>query len=56
MLKVIEKYCNGCSLCKNVCKVNAIEIIGGKAKINKNCNDCEKCIEECINNAIVIGE
>jgi len=39
--------CTGCSLCKNVCMYDAIEIINGKAQINDNCIFCGACIDVC---------
>jgi len=46
-IKVDEKTCTGCSLCKKVCLYDAIEIIDGKAVINENCVFCGACIDAC---------
>lgn len=46
-IKVDEKTCTGCSLCKRVCLYDAIEIIDSKAVINENCVFCGACIEAC---------
>lgn len=46
-IKVDEKTCTGCSLCKNVCLYDAIEIIDKKAKINQLCAYCGACIDVC---------
>ncbi len=46
-IKVDEKTCTGCSLCKKVCLYDAIEIVDGKAVINENCVFCGACIEAC---------
>jgi len=44
---VDENSCTGCSLCKNVCMYDAIEIKKGKAIINDNCVFCGACIDIC---------
>ena len=46
-IKVNEKTCTGCSLCKKVCLYDAVEIVDGKAVINENCVFCGACIEVC---------
>lgn len=46
-IKVDESTCTGCSLCKNVCMYDAVEIINGKAAINDNCVFCGACIDVC---------
>jgi electron transfer flavoprotein alpha subunit len=46
-IKVDEKTCTGCSLCKKVCLYDAIKIVNGKAVINENCVFCGACIEAC---------
>jgi electron transfer flavoprotein alpha subunit/NAD-dependent dihydropyrimidine dehydrogenase PreA subunit len=46
-IKVDERTCTGCSLCKNVCMYDAIEIISGKAVVNDNCVFCGACIDAC---------
>lgn len=46
-IKVDEKTCTGCGLCKKVCLYDAIEIVDGKAVINENCVFCGACIEAC---------
>ena len=46
-IRVDESTCTGCSLCKNVCMYDAIEIINGKAVINDNCVFCGACIDAC---------
>ena len=45
--------CVGCGDCVEVCPVNAIEIIDGKAVIDaEKCIDCEICIRSCTYDAI----
>ncbi|MCL4378898.1 MAG: electron transfer flavoprotein subunit alpha [Actinobacteria bacterium] len=46
-IKVDLESCTGCSLCKNVCMYDAVEIKKGKAIINDNCIFCGACIEIC---------
>ena len=54
-IKVDENTCTGCTLCKNVCMYDAIEIIGKKAKIGDNCVFCGACIEICKYNSIALS-
>lgn len=52
----LEK-CTGCEICVRACKVNAIEIKGGKAVIDYNkCKWCMDCITACPFDAIVKGK
>ena len=46
-IRVDESTCTGCSLCKNVCMYDAIDIVGKKAVINENCVFCGACIDIC---------
>ncbi len=46
-IRVDISSCTGCSLCKNVCMYDAIEIKGKKAIINENCVFCGACIDIC---------
>jgi len=46
-IKIDEKTCTGCSLCKKVCLYDAVEIVKGKVVINENCVFCGACIEVC---------
>lgn len=46
--RVEEDICKGCRICERTCKVNAIEIIDKKAKINYDkCVSCGQCIKVC---------
>lgn len=54
-IKIDEKTCTGCSLCKKICLYDAIEIVKGKAVINKNCVFCGACIKACKFNSIEIA-
>ncbi|MCL5073521.1 MAG: 4Fe-4S binding protein, partial [Actinobacteria bacterium] len=53
-IKVDESTCTGCSLCKNVCMYDAIEIINGKASVNDSCVFCGSCIDACKFKSIAI--
>jgi electron transfer flavoprotein alpha subunit/NAD-dependent dihydropyrimidine dehydrogenase PreA subunit len=46
-IKVNEKTCTGCGLCKKACIYDAIDIIDGRAVINQNCVFCGACIDAC---------
>jgi caffeyl-CoA reductase-Etf complex subunit CarE len=46
-IKVDESTCTGCSICKNACMYDAIELVNGKAAINDNCVFCGACIDVC---------
>jgi electron transfer flavoprotein alpha subunit/NAD-dependent dihydropyrimidine dehydrogenase PreA subunit len=54
-IKVNEKTCTGCGLCKKACIYDAIEIIDGKAVINQNCVFCGACIDVCKFDSIEIS-
>jgi len=53
-IKIDEKTCTGCSICKKVCLYDAIDIVDGKAVINENCVFCGACVEACKFNSIEI--
>lgn len=46
-IKVNEKTCTGCGLCKKACIYDAIEIIDDRVVINQNCVFCGACIDVC---------
>lgn len=51
----VTDACVGCGKCtKDVCFVDAISLIEGKAEISETCRGCGKCIEICPNGAIEI--
>ena len=51
-VKVDKEKCNGCSACKDICPVSAIEIKEEKAVISDACVECGLCIDQCPNGAI----
>ena len=50
----VTDACVGCGTCteENVCFVNAISMVDGKAVISAECRGCGRCVEVCPNNAI----
>ena len=50
---VESNSCVGCGDCIDVCPVDAIQLIDGRAVINAElCIDCEICIKSCTYDAI----
>jgi heterodisulfide reductase subunit A len=50
---VIEKLCDGCEVCVDICPVNAIAMQNAKARIDPFlCNGCGACIPICPREAI----
>ncbi|OQY00819.1 MAG: electron transfer flavoprotein subunit alpha [Desulfobacteraceae bacterium 4572_130] len=49
---IIEKQCDGCKLCTQVCPYEGIEITDGIAKVTERCTSCGACIDICKNKAI----
>ncbi|MEA1973034.1 MAG: 4Fe-4S binding protein, partial [Candidatus Cloacimonadota bacterium] len=50
---VNSEECIGCELCIDICPVNAIEMVDGKAVIDiDRCNNCGECTYVCPTNAI----
>ncbi|MFH1799661.1 MAG: 4Fe-4S binding protein [Candidatus Omnitrophota bacterium] len=56
MIKIEGKLCNGCGICKEICPVDGIKIIDGKAVANEQCIDCGTCIASCASGAISPAE
>jgi electron transfer flavoprotein alpha subunit/NAD-dependent dihydropyrimidine dehydrogenase PreA subunit len=54
-IRVNEKTCTGCGLCKKACIYDAVEIIDGTAVINENCVFCGACIDVCKFDSIEIS-
>ncbi len=47
-----KEKCTGCSICIEICPVNAIKIENGKAEISDDCIECGVCINQCPNEAM----
>lgn len=55
--EVDEEKCNGCGRCADVCKVEAIDVMGQLSHTNYNvCIGCGKCIKECPSEARNVKE
>lgn len=54
-IRVNERTCTGCGLCKKNCIYDAVEIIDGTAVINENCVFCGACIDVCKFDSIEIS-
>ncbi len=51
----VTDQCVGCGTCQeNVCFVDAIRLVDGKAVINSECRGCGRCVEVCPEQAIEI--
>ena len=50
----VTDACVGCGTCmeENVCFVDAITLVDGKAVISEECRGCGRCVEVCPNDAI----
>jgi ferredoxin len=53
-IKIDEKTCTGCGLCKKACLYDAIEIIDGRVVVNDSCVFCGACIDVCKSDSIEI--
>ncbi|MCM1987835.1 Coenzyme F420 hydrogenase/dehydrogenase, beta subunit C-terminal domain [Methanococcoides seepicolus] len=52
--KVDTEKCNGCGRCSELCKLNAISVISGKAVIDRDlCINCGWCVRGCPHEAAV---
>ena len=46
--KVDKEKCTGCESCVEVCPVEAISMVDGKAEVNQDeCIDCGQCVDAC---------
>ena len=45
--KVDQEKCAGCGKCVDICPVQAVKIISGKAVIGDQCIECGACLNEC---------
>ncbi len=48
----IDPRCVGCGKCADICFVDAIEIIDGKATVSDECRGCSRCVYVCSEKAI----
>ena len=56
VIVTVTDKCVGCGACINdVCFVNAIRLIDGKAEINGDCRGCGRCVEVCPSEAIRVN-
>ena len=55
-VKVDKEKCTGCSVCIEICPVNAIRVEGEKAVIAEECVECGVCVNECPNEAVSLPE
>ena len=44
---VNQEECIGCGKCEDVCPVEAIKVVEGKATVSDECIDCGACVDEC---------
>jgi MinD superfamily P-loop ATPase len=44
---VDQDRCVGCGECVSVCPVDAISMVGGKARVDEDCTGCGACIRVC---------
>jgi ferredoxin len=55
MIYVDGEKCDGCSVCEDVCPLEAVRVSDGVACIDQDrCNECEACVEACPNGAILV--
>jgi Fe-S-cluster-containing hydrogenase component 2 len=45
--QVDREKCTGCESCVEICPVEAIKMVDGKAKVSDECVDCGQCVDEC---------
>lgn len=57
LYKVDASRCIGCRICEQVCPVQAIEMVNGKAIIDpEKCTGCGLCVEQCPTGAISLQQ
>jgi NAD-dependent dihydropyrimidine dehydrogenase PreA subunit len=52
MVKIDASKCNSCGTCIEICPVEGVKIIDGKAVANEQCVECGTCINCCPTQAI----
>lgn len=54
--KINEKLCNGCKKCAEICRFNALSVIGTRVMVFPElCHSCYGCVEVCDQGAILEG-
>ncbi|KYK31780.1 MAG: 4Fe-4S ferredoxin [Theionarchaea archaeon DG-70] len=51
----VTDACVGCGTCEQVCFVNAITVVNGRAVISDQCRGCGRCVEICPHKAIELS-
>ena len=52
MIKVVLEKCEGCGRCVLDCPLDAIRLVGKKARIGEACSECGACMKVCPEEAI----
>ena len=52
----VEKTCNGCNICADICPVNNIVVKNGKPEWQHHCEQCWACAHWCPKKAIQYKE
>ncbi len=54
MVVTVTEDCIGCGKCmqENICFIDAISLVDGKAVISEECRGCGRCVEVCPTDAI----
>jgi len=51
----VNERCSGCGSCVDeICFVDAIHLVDGRAQISEACRGCGRCVDVCPEGAIVI--
>ena len=57
IVEIIANRCAGCQLCVGECKLGAIDIVDGIAKLDpEKCVGCGKCVKVCPSQAIILDK
>ena len=52
-MRVDKEKCKGCGLCQEVCPLEVINVVEGKANIEGECVECKACLRVCPHEALV---